>query len=135
KTWYGILHSFLWQWMWEVNDMRDYSRKEREVWQACETLWENGLSIHEVTGEKIAAQLVKLGFKKGSNTDLYRYKRTWLTEKNLQQENTPREEPASDRITRAASLLREEVLAEIQEEQETFKARLEAELEQVKNEL
>src|SRR5690606_17932656 len=46
-----------------------------------------------------------------------------------------REEPASDRITRAASLLREEVLAEIQEEQETFKARLEAELEQVKNEL
>lgn len=54
------------------------SRKEREVWQVCDTL--------EKTSEKITYQavgdyLIKLGFRRGSNSDLCRYISTWKKRK------------------------------------------------------
>lgn len=50
------------------------TRKEKEVWEACNTLKKNSCSI---TYYAIGEQLVKLGYKRGSNSDIRRYLSTW----------------------------------------------------------
>lgn len=111
-------------------NMRDFSRKEREVWKACEALWESGLPVEAITGEKIAWQLLELGFKRGSNSDLYRYKKSWLLEKQPVMQECVQQQP-TDRISRAASALREEIIAELKEEQQTQRTELESKIDQL----
>lgn len=56
--------------------MRPSSRKEKEVWQACDQLSAEGISI---TYQGVGERLVELGYKRGSNSDIYRYLTTWKT--------------------------------------------------------
>ncbi len=54
------------------------SRKEKEVWQACDQLSAEGNSI---TYQGVGERLVELGYKRGSNSDIYRYLTSWKTMK------------------------------------------------------
>ena len=50
------------------------SRKEKEVWQVCDALFE---SNSKITYQSVGDGLLKLGFCRGSNSDLCRYITTW----------------------------------------------------------
>lgn len=62
---------------------RPGTRKEKEVWQACDLLWQEGLSLKELTGELIGDKLLDLGYSRGSNSDLHRYKRSWVVNRPI----------------------------------------------------
>ncbi len=50
------------------------SRKEKEVWQACDELAsEKALITYQAVGDR----LVQLGYRRGSNSDIYRYLTSW----------------------------------------------------------
>ena len=40
--------------------VRVFTRKEREVWQACEMLWEAGLPLQKITINTIGIKLIDL---------------------------------------------------------------------------
>ncbi len=61
------------------------TRKETEVWNACQTLWEEGVTIEQMTGLVIADRLQQLGYRRGSNTDIHRFKKTWVVAKQVGQ--------------------------------------------------
>lgn len=50
------------------------SRKEKEVWQVCDSLLKSNTKI---TYQSVGDTLLKLGFCRGSNSDLCRYITTW----------------------------------------------------------
>ena len=53
---------------------RAKTRKEKEVWEACCSLKR---SNNPLTYYAIGEQLIKLGYKRGSNSDIRRYLTTW----------------------------------------------------------
>lgn len=53
---------------------RAITRKEREVWEACALLKNDN---NNLTYYAIGEQLIKLGYKRGSNSDIRRYLTTW----------------------------------------------------------
>lgn len=94
------------------------TRKEREVWHACDHLWEEGLPLN-MTGETIAEKLQALGYHRGSNTDIHRFKKSWMTNKGLSSRDvsvTNKSRPLPDLILLAAKALREEMQAEADQE-------------------
>ncbi|MFO1258927.1 MAG: hypothetical protein U1E78_11035 [Gammaproteobacteria bacterium] len=54
------------------------SRKEREVWQVCDALEKIS---EKITYQAVGDHLLKLGFRRGSNSDLCRYISTWRKSK------------------------------------------------------
>lgn len=61
------------------------TRKESEIWHACKSLWEEGIHAEQMTGLAIGDRLEKLGFKRGSNTDIHRFKKSWMVEHKIDQ--------------------------------------------------
>lgn len=62
---------------------RQPTRREREVWTACDHLLSNGVSGSDMTGEAIQTCLVEMGYRKGSFTEIYRYRKTWEQLRNV----------------------------------------------------
>lgn len=59
--------------------MGPQSRKEREVWQACDSLLDEGEFLsYQAIGER----LIVLGYKRGSNSDIHRYLKTYKDNNN-----------------------------------------------------
>lgn len=58
--------------------MSTQSRKEKEVWAACEKLHKKGKKL---TYKAIGDKLSDMGFCRGSNSDIYRYLSTWRNKK------------------------------------------------------
>lgn len=74
------------------------TRKEKEVWEACQALEKSKANI---TYYAIGEQLIKLGYKRGSNSDIRRYLTTWKkhhtkTTTNSKKPLLPTKEPNSD---------------------------------------
>lgn len=99
--------------------MKPHTRKEREVWHALGSLLEQDFRPDDMTGEIIADRLLALGYNRGSNSDIYRFKRTWLAAQNgpIEQDNHPGshyQRTLSDPITQAAQVLQEKLKSEAQ---------------------
>ena len=91
------------------------TRKEREVWHACDELWEANLPLKKMTGAAIAERLQTLNYYRGSNSDIHRFKRSWVAHKGLSYgdlDATNESLPLSDPIILAAKALREEIQLE-----------------------
>ena len=87
------------------------TRREREVWQACDTLWQQG---EKLTGDALREQLATLGYAKGSFTEIYKYRKTWSRSRG-QDARFLSAKPSTvlpDPITRAVTAMREELQAE-----------------------
>ena len=65
----------------------EQSRKEKEVWEACEVLMSQE---EKLTYKAIGDKLVEMGFCRGSNSDICRYLGTWRQHKGYAQTDTPR---------------------------------------------
>lgn len=65
------------------------TRKEKAVWEACDILVANSQTP---TYLAIGEQLVKLGYKRGSNSDIRRYLTSW-------KDGNPAAKPSSPKVT------------------------------------
>lgn len=59
------------------------TRREREIWEACDALRIELSHIKEVTGDRIMNKLVQLGYKRGCANEIYRYRKTWWDVNNI----------------------------------------------------
>ena len=92
------------------------TRKEREVWQALQSLQADGLRLEDMIGEVIGDRLLQLGYNRGSSTDIYRYKRTFIAafQSPDKLESVPSTAILSDPITQAAAALKAKITQESQ---------------------
>ena len=99
------------------------TRREKEIWHACETLWQQPPHLRKLTGDAIQAQLLALNYKKGSPNEVYRYRKTWQETRGVPSvteqinDNTETLSPPKlpDPINRAVSLVRDEIFSEAQQ--------------------
>jgi hypothetical protein len=111
---------------------RVFTRKEREVWQACNALLDSGIEWEKITINLIGQQLLMLGFKRGSDSAIHQHRLSWRAEMSHKlvqatcstvsvgsDHNT--EDSISDRITRAAGIFKDEIYTQVQDEVEQFK--------------
>ena len=59
------------------------TRRENEVWQACDDLWAVNNSTEALKGDRIRDQLVQLGYKKGSPNEIYKYRSSWKESRGI----------------------------------------------------
>jgi len=106
------------------------SRKEREVWQTCDDLLSMGVPAQKINADMIGKRLIELGYRYGSLTYLYKYRKSWKQDRGIE-ENGDEEtlKVLSDPITRAASLVREEIQAEALETINAIKAETQEKIE------
>lgn len=103
------------------------TRREREVWEACNELWHEMQLADEpittLTGERLRNKLVELGYKRGAQNQLYQYRSSWLVANKLDdwQPEPDKEELLTERVTQIVSYvmkeLRKESDAEIEKTQ------------------
>lgn len=53
------------------------TRREREIWEACNLLRLEHPEIKDITGDRIMSKLLALNYKKGCPNEIYRYRKTW----------------------------------------------------------
>src|SRR5688572_28256485 len=110
------------------------TRRENEVWQACDDLWAHSASTRHLTGDNIRDQLVKLGYKRGSPNEIYRYRSSWKDSRGVSDmgDMHPGEVKESDPISRAVSLVYDQLRTQtndaIDKLTEDYEARLKATL-------
>lgn len=119
------------------------TRKEAEVWKACDILWNENKTVSELTLDAIADQLLNMHCKRGSNSDISRFKKTWLHKNDLlgapaYTQKTPSHptitpSPLSN-MDKAYVKWREEVEAQAQSKIETLQAAHHEEVETLKEE-
>ena len=65
----------------DVTEVKKISRREQEVWQACDALWQefqfSRTPISQLTGECIKQKLVALGYKRGNQNQIYQFRNSW----------------------------------------------------------
>lgn len=91
------------------------TRREKEIWQACDELWSAYKDSKRLTGDAIRDRLLELDYKKGSPNEIYRYRKSWQENTGLLATVTTTSEPEaalSDPLNRAVSLVREEIFTE-----------------------
>lgn len=64
------------------------TRREKEIWEACDVIYTELQEANKITGDLIFSQLVRLGYKKGSPNEVYRYRKTWREEHGFEVPNT-----------------------------------------------
>ena len=107
------------------------TRRENEIWQACDDLWAQHATLSKITGDAIRDQIVMLGYKKGSPNEIYKFRKTWQLSRGISNEQAgsgPESNP-SDPIGRAVSLVYEQIHTQAQEEIAELKATHQAEIE------
>lgn len=104
------------------------TRREREVWGACDALYTLHGEFEKITGDNLRDQLVEMGHKKGSPNEVYKYRKTWVSARGILTEKGGDESPHSrgrpendDPITRAVGLVHEQLKAESQNELERIR--------------
>jgi len=84
-------------------------RREQEVWQACDELWSVCGELKNLTGEAIRSRLELLGKSRGSPNEIYRYRKTWVESRHIEQVSL---NASDDPISRAARIVHEQIRAE-----------------------
>ena len=117
------------------------SRREREVWEACDELWEElqeeGLSISELTGERLKSKLVDLGYKRGNQGQIYQYRNSWQLSRGIEENDDlmleERNAFLSEKVQKAVDLLFKEIQAEADAKITRSKDELEVKLKEYSN--
>ncbi|MEI6789578.1 MAG: DNA-binding protein [Myxococcaceae bacterium] len=91
------------------------TRRENEVWQACDDLWALNASLEGLKGDSIRDQLVKLGYKKGSPNEIYKYRTSWKESRGISEKSLAQTVEVADPISRAVSLVYEQIKNEAQQ--------------------
>lgn len=90
-------------------------RREQEVWQACDDLWAMHGEVSGITGDSIRERLVTLGKSKGSPNEIYKYRKTWIKSRKIDNSSALNEEE-TDPISRAVHMVHEQLKLEAAQE-------------------
>jgi chromosome segregation ATPase len=110
------------------------TRRESEVWQACDDLWAHSASPRHLTGDNIRDQLLKIGYKRGSPNEIYRYRNSWKESRGISEQGEAAEGDvkSSDPISRAVSMVYDQMRTQTSEAldklTEDYETRLKASL-------
>ena len=91
------------------------TRRENEVWQACDDLWALNANLEALKGDEIRDRLLKLGYKKGSPNEIYKYRQTWKESRGVSEKALIEAGQQTDPISRAVSLVYEQIQQETQQ--------------------
>lgn len=94
------------------------TRKEKEVWEACDDLIASGMHVRQLTGEVISNRLRELGYKAGNPNYRYKYRDTWMQARGLSREESVLQVEKHDTIDRAAAIFRKQIEESIKTEYE-----------------
>ena len=98
------------------------TRREREVWGACDALYTLHGEFEKLTGDNLRDQLLSMGHKKGSPNEVYRYRKSWTLARGiLAEKDGESAQKTDDPITRAVGLVHEQLKAESQNELERIR--------------
>ncbi len=101
------------------------TRREHEIWRACDELVANGIPGNKVTGDAIREHLLVLGFSKGSPNEIYKYRKNWREGRGIEDEDFSQPDKGSvaltDPLMRAVEAVRTEIRAEKQVEIDNVK--------------
>ncbi len=109
------------------------TRRENEVWQACDDLWALNASLEALKGDHIREQLVKLGFKKGSPNEIYKYRQTWRESRGISEKALVEAGQQTDPISRAVSLVYEQMQQETLQKINAVESNSQAQIETLKS--
>jgi chromosome segregation ATPase len=105
------------------------TRRENEIWQACDDLWAQHAATSKITGDAIREQLLTLGYKKGSPNEIYKFRRTWKLSRGVSDEAPDANDTVqNDPISRAVSLVYEQIHANAQSELDAVRGDFETRL-------
>lgn len=113
------------------------TRREKEIWEACDALYAQSGASETITGELIFTQLIALGFKKGSPNEIYRYRKTWKAARGLMKKEQmiqQRQLTPHDPIARAVQMVRDELIAQANQSLDELKTAYEQKLFQLETE-
>ena len=98
------------------------TRREREIWEACDALYGKVEHIKDITGDKIMSQLLNLGYKKGCANEVYKYRRSWWKLRGISEDEAKgininnsvasNSSSFSDPIAKAVSIVQDELKQE-----------------------
>ncbi|MEI6805474.1 MAG: DNA-binding protein [Myxococcaceae bacterium] len=91
------------------------TRRENEVWQACDDLWALNTNLEALKGDAIRDQLLSLGYKKGSPNEIYKYRASWKESRGISEKSLAQTVEVADPISRAVSLVYEQIQNETQQ--------------------
>lgn len=113
------------------------TRRESEVWKACDDLWAQSASVRTLTGDNIRDQLLRLGYKRGSPNEIYRYRNSWKDSRGIsdQDSSTQDQIKASDPISRAVSLVYDQMRSQAADTLEQLKEDYETRLGEAQSKL
>ncbi|MFU8797965.1 MAG: DNA-binding protein [Gammaproteobacteria bacterium] len=106
------------------------SQKKREVFEACDSLLKKGKKLSEITINALATELLELGYVRGGNTPLTRYRKEWMETQGFRDEDKNKNimgvKETSDVVYHATERLRQSVVEDVRKEyEEKFQALLE----------
>lgn len=102
------------------------TRRENEIWQACDALLVELGTSRSITGDAIRDQLLKMGMKRGSPNEIYRYRATWKESRGVQDDASEDAAPMADPIFSAVSLVYDQIRKKGQEELEAVQSDMQA---------
>jgi len=87
------------------------TRREMEIWAACDGLWAQAGSLSNITGDAIREEVLRLGYKKGSPNEIYRYRKTWMDARQINASEGDAHQAAAglDPISRAVQMVHEQL--------------------------
>jgi hypothetical protein len=106
------------------------SQKRREVFQACDSLLKEGKKLSEITIEALAMRLRELGYLRGGNTPLTRYRKEWMEVQGFKEEDKNKNmlgiKETSEGVLHATERFRQSVIEDVRKEyEEKFNALVE----------
>jgi chromosome segregation ATPase len=106
------------------------SQKRREVFEACDSLLKEGKKLSEITIEALAIRLRELGYLRGGNTPLTRYRKEWMEIQGFtkadKNKNLMGIKETSEGVLHATERFRQSVVEDVRKEyEEKFQAVLE----------
>lgn len=103
------------------------TRREREVWQACDDLWAIHGDFSQLTGDQIREKLLNLGYKKGSPNEVYKYRKTWESSRKIKKADSQGQiATPEDPISRAVNLVHEQIKAKSAHELDSLRQKYDA---------
>ena len=86
------------------------TRREMEIWSACDGLWAQSGILSAITGDAIREEVLRLGYKKGSPNEIYRYRKTWIDARQVAQLDDESETIAVPDIRHQAQKIASQIL-------------------------
>ena len=111
------------------------TRREKEIWEACDSLRTELDEQTPITGDRIFSKLLALGYKKGSPNEIYKYRRSWKAARgldNVEKQANVTALQLTDPISRAVALVHQELAQEAQQDMADLKVAYDAEWQALK---